>query len=85
MVVVIHLLSILELLSVQGTSCLAMCPQKFNVFYFWGVPYLGPMHPAVLGYAFFRGNRAMVVVVYPSSLPSLFLVESAIGLALDPT
>ena len=51
---------------------------------YWRFPYLGPMHSAVLRYAFFCGNRAMVVVVYPSSFPSLFPVELAIDRALDP-
>ena len=41
------------------------------------------MHPIVLSYIFFYRNRTIVVVVYPSSFPSLFLIELAIDRALN--
>ena len=37
------------------------------------------VHPAVLCIAFFGGYRAIVVVVYLLSIPSLYLVELAIS------
>ena len=46
--------------------------------------FLPSMHPAILRDAFLGGYRAMVVVVYPSSFPSLFPMELAIDRALDP-
>ena len=43
-----------------------------------------PRHLTVLCIAFCGGYRAMVVVFYLSSIPSLFLVILAIGRAVDP-
>ena len=42
------------------------------------------VHSAVLFVALLGGYRAMVVVFYLSSIPSLFLVILAIGRTVDP-
>ena len=45
---------------------------------------LCPVHLTVLYIAFFGRYRAIVVIVYLLSIPSLFLMKLAIGRTVDP-
>ena len=98
MVVVVHSSSILKLLSVECASLSAVRPQEsLVVFILIGLLWLLFEHPgrrdswfrclvhsAVLCVTFLGGYRAMVVVFYPSSIPSLFLMILAVGRTVDP-
>ena len=98
MEMVVHSSSILKLLSVKCASLSAVRPQESLVaFVLIGLSWLWLEHPgrrdpwllcsvhsAVFGVTFLGGYRAMVVVVYLSSIPSLFPVELAIGRTIDP-